>query len=119
TTASRTSRSPTSLTAARPARVARADCILRRCSASSQCRGTPAGSAASTSRRTRRTARRASAGGSPMRFDLVVRSQRAVLPDGTRPAAVAVSGAVIAAIEDYGAPLEANREVDLGDLVLL
>ena len=39
----------------------------------------------------------------------MVRSRRAVLPDGTRAAAVAVSGQVIAAIEDYGAPLEAGR----------
>src|SRR6266516_2618103 len=54
-----------------------------------------------------------------MAYDLVVRSRRAVLPDGTRPAAVAVSGAVIAAIEDHGARLEADREVDLGDLALL
>ena len=54
-----------------------------------------------------------------MRYDLVVRSRRAVLPDGTRAAAVAVSGQVIAAIEDYGAPLEAGRDVDLGDLPLL
>jgi len=54
-----------------------------------------------------------------MRYDLVVRSRRAVLPDGTRPAAVAVSGQAIAAVEDYGAGLEAGRDVDLGDLVLL
>src|SRR5881227_1105429 len=54
-----------------------------------------------------------------MRYDLVVRSRRAVLPDGTRAAAVAVSGQVIAAIEYYGAPLEAGRDVDLGDLPLL
>src|SRR5439155_2479201 len=114
--ASRTSRSPTSRTAAP---LGQASWIMRRCSASSRRRGTPAGSAASTSRRTRRTARRASAGGSPMAYDLVVRSRRAVLPDGTRPAAVAVSGAVIAAIEDHGARLEADREVDLGDLALL
>jgi len=33
-----------------------------------------------------------------MRYDLVVRSRRAVLPDGTRAAAVAVSGPVIATI---------------------
>ena len=44
-----------------------------------------------------------------MRYDLVVRSRRAVLPDGTRPAAVAVSGRAIAAVEDYGARLEAAR----------
>src|SRR4029077_11708843 len=59
------------------------------------------------------------AGGGQMRYDLVVRSQRAVLPDGTRAAAVAVSGPAIAAVEDYGARLEAGRDVDLGDLVLL
>jgi allantoinase len=54
-----------------------------------------------------------------MSYDLVVRSQRAVLPDGTSAAAVAVSGPAIAAVEDYGARLEAGRDVDLGDLVLL
>ncbi|HEY1325020.1 MAG TPA: allantoinase AllB [Streptosporangiaceae bacterium] len=54
-----------------------------------------------------------------MRYDLVVRSRRAVLPDGTRAAAVAVGGQVIAAVEDYGARLDAGRDVDLGDLVLL
>src|SRR5271169_954001 len=54
-----------------------------------------------------------------MRYDLVVRSRRTVLPDGTRAAAVAVSGPAIAAIEDYGARLDAARDVDLGDLALL
>ena len=54
-----------------------------------------------------------------MRYDLVVRSRRAVLADGTRPAAIAVSGPAIAAVEDYGAPLPASRDVDLGDLALL
>lgn len=54
-----------------------------------------------------------------MRHDLVVRSRRAALPGGTRPAAVAVSGQVIAAVGDYGADLEAGRDVDLGDLALL
>jgi allantoinase len=54
-----------------------------------------------------------------VRHDLVVRSRRAVLPDGTRAAAVAVSGPRIAAVEDYGAPLKADRDVDLGDLALL
>jgi len=52
-------------------------------------------------------------------YDLVVRSRRAVLPGGTRAAAVAVSGPSIAAIEDYGTRLEAAREIDLGDLALL
>jgi allantoinase len=54
-----------------------------------------------------------------MRYDLVVRSRRAVLPEGTRPASVAVSGPAIAAVGDYGAHLEADRDVDLGDLALL
>jgi allantoinase len=54
-----------------------------------------------------------------MRYDLVVRSRRAVLPEGTRAAAVAVSGPVIAAVAGYGEPLDAARDVDLGDLALL
>ncbi len=54
-----------------------------------------------------------------MRYDLVVRSRRAVLPEGTRPAAVAVSGPAIAAIADYAGPLEGASDVDLGDLTLL
>jgi allantoinase len=54
-----------------------------------------------------------------MRYDLVLRSRRAVLPEGTRPAAVAVSGPVIAAVTGYGEPLDAARDVDLGDLALL
>ncbi len=54
-----------------------------------------------------------------MRYDLVVRSRRAVLPEGTRPAAVAVSGPAIAAIVGYGERLEASQDVDLGDLALL
>src|SRR5271165_3223099 len=54
-----------------------------------------------------------------MRYDLVVRSRRTVLPDGTRAAAVAVSGPAIAVIEDYGARLDTGRDVDLGDLALL
>src|SRR6202042_2809338 len=55
----------------------------------------------------------------PMSYDLVVRSRRAVLPDGTRPASVAVTGAVIAAVGEYSARYDADRDVDLGDLVLL
>ena len=54
-----------------------------------------------------------------MRYDLVVRSRRTVLPEGTRPAAVAVSGPTIAAIADYAGPLEGASDVDLGDLALL
>jgi allantoinase len=52
-------------------------------------------------------------------YDLVVRSRQTVLPEGTRAASVAVSGAAIAAIGDYGARLDAGRDVDLGDLALL
>jgi allantoinase len=54
-----------------------------------------------------------------MRYDLVVRSRRAVLPDGTRAASVAVSGGATAAIADYGDGLDAEQDVDLGELVLL
>jgi allantoinase len=54
-----------------------------------------------------------------MTYDLVVRSRRTVLPEGTRAAAVAVRGPVIAAIAGYGDSLEAARDVDLGDLALL
>ena len=54
-----------------------------------------------------------------MRYDLVVRSRRAVLPGGTRAAAIAVSGPTIAAVADYGASLQASHDVDLGDLALL
>jgi allantoinase len=54
-----------------------------------------------------------------MGYDLIVRSRRTALPGGTAPAAIAVSGAVIAAIEDYGTRLDADRDVDLGDLALL
>jgi allantoinase len=54
-----------------------------------------------------------------VRYDLVVRSRRTVLPDGTRPAAVAVSGQAIAAIDAYDARLETGEDADLGDLALL
>ncbi len=54
-----------------------------------------------------------------MPYDLVIRSRRTVLPDGMRAAAVAVSGPVIAAIAGYAAPVDAGRDVDLGDLALL
>jgi allantoinase len=54
-----------------------------------------------------------------MRYDLVLRSRQTVLPEGIRPAAVAVSGDVIAAVAEYGEPLDAARDVDLGDLALL
>jgi len=54
-----------------------------------------------------------------MRYDLVLRSRQTVLPEGIRPAAVAVNGPVIAAVAGYGEPLDAARNVDLGDLALL
>ncbi len=54
-----------------------------------------------------------------MRYDLVVRSRRTVLPEGTRAASVAVTGPAVTAVHDYGARLDAGREVDLGDLALL
>ena len=54
-----------------------------------------------------------------MRYDLVVRSRRTVLPEETRPAAVAVSGPAIAAVAGYAEPLAAARDVDLGGLALL
>jgi allantoinase len=54
-----------------------------------------------------------------MTYDLVLRSRQTVLPEGIRPAAVAVSGSVIAAVAGYGEPLNAARNVDLGDLALL
>ena len=57
---------------------------------------------------------------SPRRhFDLVLRSQRVVLPDGEQPAAVCVSGGVVAAILAYDAPASAARDVELGSLAVL
>ena len=52
-------------------------------------------------------------------YDLVVRSRRVVLPDGVRPAAVAVREKKIAAVTGYGARLGAARDEDLGELALL
>ncbi len=54
-----------------------------------------------------------------MSDDLVLRSRRVVLPDGVRPAAVAVRQEKIAAVTGYGARLDAARDEDLGDLALL
>jgi len=42
-----------------------------------------------------------------------------VLPEGTRAAAVAIGGPSIAAVTGYGEPVDAARDVDLGDLALL
>src|ERR1700722_947925 len=57
---------------------------------------------------------RATSGGDrpAMRYDLVLRSRQTVLPEGIRPAAVAVSGPVITAVAGYGEPLEAARGAD-------
>ncbi|GAA2383926.1 allantoinase AllB [Nonomuraea africana] len=52
-------------------------------------------------------------------YDLVVRSRRAVTPDGERPAAVAVRDGRIAALHPYAATLDAAQDTDLGDLALL
>ncbi|GAA0809771.1 allantoinase AllB [Spirilliplanes yamanashiensis] len=54
-----------------------------------------------------------------MAFDLVVRSRRAVTPDGVRPAAVAVAAGRIAHIAAHGDPLDTRAELDLGDVALL
>ncbi|MEU4419739.1 allantoinase AllB [Actinoplanes sp. NPDC024001] len=51
--------------------------------------------------------------------DLVVRSRRVVTPEGVRPAAVAVADGRIVAVHDYGTPVDAAAETDLGDLALL
>ncbi|KAB2383503.1 allantoinase AllB [Actinomadura montaniterrae] len=54
-----------------------------------------------------------------MTYDLVIRTRRAVLPDGERPAAVAVAGGRIAEVAARDAPLPAASETDLGDTALL
>ncbi|MEV6595916.1 allantoinase AllB [Actinoplanes sp. NPDC051346] len=51
--------------------------------------------------------------------DLVLRSRRAVTPDGERPAAVVVGAGRIVAVEAYEAVVEAAEDVDLGELALL
>ncbi|GAA2539004.1 allantoinase AllB [Winogradskya consettensis] len=51
--------------------------------------------------------------------DLVVRSRRAVTPDGERPAAVSVRAGKITAIDPYDAELTAVDDVDLGNVALL
>jgi allantoinase len=55
----------------------------------------------------------------PVVYDLVLRSRRTVLPDGIRPAAVAIAGERIAVIGDYDEPIPAHRTEDLRDLALL
>ncbi|GAA3334949.1 allantoinase AllB [Amorphoplanes nipponensis] len=51
--------------------------------------------------------------------DLVLRSRRAVVADGERPAAVSVAGGRIVAVDDHDARVDAAEEVDLGDVALL
>ncbi|GAB2679714.1 allantoinase AllB [Nocardia goodfellowii] len=51
--------------------------------------------------------------------DLVIRSRRVVLPEGIRPAAIAVRDGRIAAVEPYAAELAARTTTDVADLVLL
>ena len=53
------------------------------------------------------------------RYDLVLRSRRAVLPGGEQPAAVCVAGGRIAAIMSYADPVDGVRDIHLGDLALL
>jgi allantoinase len=53
------------------------------------------------------------------RFDLVLRSRRAILPDGERPAAVCVADGRVAVILPYYAAVNADRDTDVGDLALL
>ncbi|RSM60309.1 allantoinase AllB [Actinoplanes sp. ATCC 53533] len=51
--------------------------------------------------------------------DLVLRSRRAIVAGGERPAAVSVAAGRIVAVDDYAADLAAAEEVDLGDVALL
>ncbi|THV35610.1 allantoinase AllB [Glycomyces buryatensis] len=55
----------------------------------------------------------------PVVYDLVIRSRRTVLPDGERPAAVAIAGERIAVIGDYDDAIPARHTEDLGDTALL
>jgi allantoinase len=54
-----------------------------------------------------------------IRYDLVLRSRRAVMSDGERPAAVCVAAGRIAAILPYDAAADCAQERRLGDLALL
>lgn len=54
-----------------------------------------------------------------MPYDLVLRSRRAILPEGERPAAVAVHDGRITAVTGYDTPLESLHDEDHGDLPLL
>ncbi|WHT17733.1 allantoinase AllB [Crossiella sp. CA-258035] len=52
-------------------------------------------------------------------YDLVLRSRRTCLPDGERPAAIAVHNGRIAAVAPHEADLPAHTDTDLGELALL
>ncbi len=52
-------------------------------------------------------------------MQLVVRSSRMVLPEGVRPAAIAVSAGRIERVAPVDAPLEADTEIDAGDAVVM
>ncbi|MFY1631707.1 allantoinase AllB [Solwaraspora sp. WMMB335] len=54
-----------------------------------------------------------------MPVDLVLRSRRAVLPDGERPAAVVVADGRIIAVAGYHESVPATVDNDLGDVALL
>ena len=56
---------------------------------------------------------------SPTPADLVILSTRVVTPEGTAPAAVAISDGVITALHDHGAAPDSPRRLDVGDAVLL
>ncbi|CNE81327.1 allantoinase [Mycobacterium tuberculosis] len=51
--------------------------------------------------------------------DLLIRSRRAVLPDGERPAAVSVRDGRITAVSGYADGAPAAASIDLGDVALL
>lgn len=52
-------------------------------------------------------------------MDLVVRSSRVVLPEGVRPAAIAVSAGRIDRVSPIDAALDAEAEIDAGDSVVM
>jgi len=56
---------------------------------------------------------------SPTPADLVILSTRVVTPEGTAPAAVAISDGVVTAIHDHGAGPDSPRRLDVADAVLL
>src|SRR5207244_11056480 len=67
----------------------------------------------------RRPTYRPPARASPPPADLVILSTRVVTPEGTAPAAVAISDGVVTAIHDHGAGPDSPRRLDVGDAELL